>query len=34
VAGLLFVLLALPMIRFIDWYTARIREREQIGGIV
>ena len=34
VAGLLFVLLALPMIRFIDWYTARLREREQIGGIV
>ncbi|MBX3098228.1 MAG: amino acid ABC transporter permease [Salinibacterium sp.] len=34
VAGLLFVLLALPMIRFTDWYTARLREREQIGGIV
>ena len=33
VAGLLFVLLALPMIRFTDWYTARLREREQIGGI-
>lgn len=34
VAGLLFVLLALPMIRLTDWYTARLREREQIGGLV
>jgi polar amino acid transport system permease protein len=34
VAGLLFVLLALPTIRLTDWYTARLREREQIGGIV
>ncbi len=34
VAGLLFVLLALPMIRLTDWYTARLRAREQIGGIV
>jgi polar amino acid transport system permease protein len=34
VAGLLFVLLALPMIRFTDWYTARLRSREQTGGIV
>ena len=34
VAGLLFVLLSLPMIRFMDWYTARLRSREQIGGIV
>jgi polar amino acid transport system permease protein len=34
VAGLLFVLLALPLIRFTDWYTARLRSREQIGGIV
>ena len=34
VAGLLFVLLAIPMIRFTDWYTARLRSREQIGGIV
>ncbi len=33
-AGLLFILLALPMIRFTDWYTARLRAREQIGGIV
>lgn len=34
VAGLLFVLLALPLIRLTDWYTARLREREQVGGIV
>lgn len=34
VAGLLFVLLALPMIRFIDWYTARLRRREQIGEVL
>ncbi|MFC6354863.1 amino acid ABC transporter permease [Luethyella okanaganae] len=33
-AGLLFVLLALPMIRLTDWYTARVREREQMGSIV
>jgi polar amino acid transport system permease protein len=33
-AGLLFVLLALPMIRFTDWYSARLRDREQIGSIV
>lgn len=33
-AGVLFVLLALPMIRLTDWYTARLRNREQIGGIV
>jgi len=34
VAGLLFVLLALPMIRLTDWYTARLRGREQVGSIV
>jgi polar amino acid transport system permease protein len=33
-AGLLFVLLAIPTIRVTDWYTARVRAREQIGGIV
>ncbi|WP_022884333.1 amino acid ABC transporter permease [Glaciibacter superstes] len=33
-AGLLFVLLALPMIRLTDWVTARMRRREQIGGVV
>lgn len=34
VAGVLFVLLAIPTIRLTDWYAARIRAREQIGGIV
>jgi polar amino acid transport system permease protein len=34
VAGLLFVLLALPMIRFTDWYSARLRRREQIGEML
>ena len=34
VAALLFVLLAIPTIRLTDWYTARVRAREQIGGIV
>ena len=34
VAGVLFVLLALPMIRLTDWYTARLRSREQIGAIL
>lgn len=34
VAGLLFVLLAFPMIRLTDWYTARVRQREQMGSIV
>ena len=33
-AGLLFVLLALPMIRLTDWYTNRMRAREQAGSIV
>ena len=33
-AGLLFVLLAIPTIRFTDWYTARLRAREQAGSIV
>ncbi|MEJ6620115.1 MAG: amino acid ABC transporter permease [Pontimonas sp.] len=33
-AGLLFVLLALPMIRLTDWYTAKLREREQMGSVV
>ncbi|KQW07807.1 ABC transporter permease [Leifsonia sp. Root4] len=33
-AGLLFVLLAWPMIRLTDWYTARMRRREQMGSIV
>ncbi|NYF10292.1 polar amino acid transport system permease protein [Leifsonia sp. AK011] len=34
VAGLLFVALALPLIRLTDWYSARLRAREQVGGIV
>jgi polar amino acid transport system permease protein len=34
VAGLLFVLLAIPTIRLTDWYTARLRRREQMGSIV
>ena len=34
VAGLLFVLLAIPMIRLTDWYSARLRRREQVGAIV
>ncbi len=33
VAGLLFVLLALPMIRLTDWLSARLRRREQIGEV-
>lgn len=33
-AGLLFVLLALPMIRLTDWYSARLRDREQAGSTV
>ncbi|THG28563.1 amino acid ABC transporter permease [Naasia lichenicola] len=33
-AGLLFVLLALPTIRLTDWYSARVRAREQIGSNV
>jgi polar amino acid transport system permease protein len=33
-AALLFVLLAIPTIRLTDWYTARVRAREQVGGIV
>lgn len=34
VAGLLFILLAIPTIRLADWYTARLRSREQMGSIV
>lgn len=34
VAGLLFVLLAIPSLRLADWYTAKLREREQMGSIV
>ncbi|MDJ1112860.1 amino acid ABC transporter permease [Microbacterium dauci] len=34
VAGILFVLLAIPTIRLTDWYTAKLREREQTGSIL
>ncbi|GAA5038760.1 amino acid ABC transporter permease [Microbacterium fluvii] len=34
VAGILFILLAIPTIRLTDWYTARLRRREQAGSIL
>ena len=34
VAGVLFVLLAIPTIRLADWYTARLRDREQAGSLL
>ncbi|ARC57793.1 Arginine transport system permease protein ArtQ [Frondihabitans sp. 762G35] len=34
VAGLLFVVISLPLIRLTDWLEARARLREQIGGTV
>jgi polar amino acid transport system permease protein len=34
VAGLCFVVLAVPMIRLTDWYTARLQRREQMGSVV
>lgn len=34
IAGVLFVALALPMIRLTDWYSARLRRREQMGGVL
>lgn len=34
VAGLLFIILSFPFIRLSDWYTARLRKREQMGGAV
>ena len=34
VAGILFILLAIPTIRLTDWYTARLRAREQAGSIL
>jgi polar amino acid transport system permease protein len=34
VAALLFVLLAIPTIRLTDWYSARLRRREQMGSLV
>ncbi|RLK47834.1 amino acid ABC transporter membrane protein (PAAT family) [Microbacterium telephonicum] len=34
VAGILFILLAIPTIRVTDWYTERLRRREQTGSIL
>ncbi|AZS36058.1 Arginine transport system permease protein ArtQ [Microbacterium lemovicicum] len=34
VAGILFVLLAIPTIRLTDWYAARLRAREQTGSLL
>lgn len=34
VAGVLFILMSFPFIRLSDWYTARLRKREQMGGQV
>lgn len=34
VAGILFILLAIPTIRLTDWYAARLRSREQTGSLV
>ena len=34
VAGILFILLAIPTIRLADWYTARLRDREQTGALL
>lgn len=34
VAGLLFIVMSFPFIRLSDWYTARLRQREQIEGTV
>jgi polar amino acid transport system permease protein len=34
VSGVLFILMSLPFIRLTDWYTAKLRRREQQGGSV
>ncbi|WP_396642031.1 amino acid ABC transporter permease [Microbacterium sp.] len=34
VAGILFILLAIPTIRLTDWYAARLRRREQTGALL
>ena len=34
VAGVLFILLAIPTIRLTDWYAARLRRREQTGSLL
>ena len=34
VAGVLFIIMSFPFIRLSDWYTAKLRKREQMGGTV
>lgn len=34
VAGILFILMSLPFIRVTDWYSAKLRKREQMEGTV
>jgi polar amino acid transport system permease protein len=34
VTGAMFVVLSFPMIRLTDWYTSRLKKREQMSGIV
>ncbi|WP_022868904.1 ABC transporter permease subunit [Schaalia vaccimaxillae] len=34
VAGVLFIVMSFPFIRLSDWYTAKLRKREQMGGTV
>lgn len=34
VAGVLFVVISLPFIRLSDWYSAKLRSREQAAGVV
>ncbi|WP_100813383.1 amino acid ABC transporter permease [Microbacterium lacus] len=34
VAGIVFILLAIPTIRLTDWYAARLRAREQTGALL
>ena len=34
VASVLFILLSVPFIILNDWYTAKLRKREQSGGMV
>ena len=34
VAGILFILLAIPTVRLTDWYTAKLQRREQTGSLI
>lgn len=34
VAGILFILLAIPTVRLTDWYTAKLQRREQAGALL